>query len=536
MTGFSVVSETVLWLSEISWGIRIVCRTPPLTRGRVGWCHVHVNYADLLLMVMPEVILTGAALVALLVDLLRLRQAPSRTRRSVAAAWLAIGCVAALFWIGSGRGEALAGDGQVALDPLTQLVKQGILLLTLFTAVISIESQFTEHVGEFYLLLALATVGMMFLVSAQDLLMIFVSLELLSLCLYAMVAFNKQSLESAESALKYFLFGSMSAAVMLFGLSLIYGLSGALKLVQIAEKLRGPALDPLLVVAIVMVITGLGFKIAAVPFHLWAPDTYQGAPTPVAAFIASGSKVASFYILAKLMMLGLANAPGSAAWRQFAQGWFPIIAVVAVLSMILGNLAAIAQTSVRRLLAYSAIAHAGYALLALLANREQGIASLLFYVFSYALTALGAFAVVAVVQERSGAENLSAFAGLGRRAPLLSFCMLVFMLSLAGIPPLAGFFGKFYVFASTVAGEPKNLGLLWLVIVAIAMSAVSLYYYLQVLKQIYVVPASEGAAAIPASALTKAAIALLALAVVLLGCLPGRLLASITGVIKSAGF
>jgi NADH-quinone oxidoreductase subunit N len=291
----------------------------------------------------------------------------------------------------------------------------------------------------------------------------------------------------------------------------------------------------LLGLALVMVLAGLGFKVAAVPFHLWAPDTYQGAPTPTAAFIASGSKVASFFVLAKVMRLGFPEAQGSAVWRGFAQGWLPLLAGVAVLSMLLGNLAAIAQTSVRRLLAYSAIAHAGYALLALLAGREEGTAALLFYVFTYALTALGAFAVVALVQAAGGGEQLTAFAGLRRRSPLLAFCMLIFLLSLAGIPPLAGFFGKFYVFTSATAAEARNLGLLWLVILGLALSAVSLYYYLQVLKQIYVADAPADAPPLPVSPLSQAVIGSLALAVVGLGCLPEALLGNILSVMEAAG-
>jgi NADH-quinone oxidoreductase subunit N len=357
---------------------------------------------------------------------------------------------------------------------------------------------------------------MMFLVSSENLLMIFLSLELLSLSLYVLAAFNKRNIKSAEAALKYFLVGGVSAAFILFGLSLVYGLSGQLNINNIGLK---PPLDPLLVVALVMVVIGFGFKIAAVPFHLWAPDVYQGAPTPAAAFIASGSKVASFFILAKVMMVGFGSQIGSGAWRHFLPGWIPLLAIIAAASILLGNLAAIAQTSVRRLLAYSAIAQAGYILIGLLANNQQGVASLVFYTTTYALTVLGAFGVVNIVQERAGEEKFSAFAGLSKRAPLLSFCMMIFMLSLAGIPPLAGFFGKFYLFATAVA-VGKNLGLLWLVIFALAMSAVSLYYYLQVLKQIYVAPAPADAPAIHSTFLTKLVIGALALGVLVLGCAP----------------
>ena len=377
---------------------------------------------------------------------------------------------------------------------------------------------------------------MMFMVGSENVLLIFVSLELISLSLYILAAFHKRNLRSAEAALKYFLFGGMAAAFTLFGLSLLYGLSGSIELRPIAAALTGKGLDPLLAVALVMTVIGFGFKIAAVPFHLWAPDAYQGAPTPSAAFIASGSKVASLFILAKIMMLGFAGVEGSGAWRGFVSGWVPLLAVIAAFSMLLGNLAAIAQGNVKRLLAYSAIAHAGYALLGILTDNLQGVASLVYYVVTYALTVLGAFGVVSAVEESAGEANLMDFAGLSRRAPLLSLCMMIFMLSLAGIPPLAGFFGKFYVFTAAVGSETKNLGLLWLIIFAIAMSAVSLYYYLQVLKAIYVVKAPTGAPRIRASAPFTVAVVLIALGVVVLGCAPNLLVGRLSAAIQSAGF
>jgi NADH-quinone oxidoreductase subunit N len=326
----------------------------------------------------------------------------------------------------------------------------------------------------------------------------------------------------------------MSAAFLLFGLSYIYGLTGSTNLHQIAAALAGHGLDPLLIVAMIMVIIGFGFKVAAVPFHLWAPDAYQGAPAPGAAFIASGSKVASFFIFAKIMMLAFPEAGGSGAWHNYAAGWVPMLAVVAGLSMVLGNLVAIVQSSVRRLLAYSAIAHAGYILLALLAPSSQSLAALIYYAVTYAVTTIGAFGVVAIVEGATGDDRLTSFAGLSRRAPVASFCMFIFMLSLAGIPPLAGFFGKFYLFIAAVGGAP-NLGWLWVVIFAIAMSAVSLYYYLQVLKQIYVVAAPTGRSEIKAPLSSKIVLAALALVVAALGCAPNLLLGRLLPSIRAFG-
>ncbi len=486
-----------------------------------------MSYLELLKLAAPETLVVIAALAVLGIDLTSMRGLDTRLRFIIGGMLACVGCLAAIMWMLVMPAHDNALHGMLVVDPLTQLVKICLLALTVFTVLISIESNFTTHVGEYLALILLATVGMMFLVSAEDILMIFVSLELISLSLYVLTAFNKRDIKSAEAALKYFLFGGMSAAFMLFGLSLLYGLSGSTNLGQIAIALAGKGLDPLLVVAIVMTVIGFGFKVAAVPFHLWAPDTYQGAPTPSAAFIASGSKVASFFIFAQVMRIGFeGNIPqGSAGYHAFAAGWVPVIAIVAGLSMILGNLAAIVQSSVKRLLAYSAIAHAGYMLLAVLSHDQQAVASLIYYAVTYGLTTIGAFGVVAVVESGAGDDKLTSFAGLSRRAPVVSLCMMVFMLSLAGIPPLAGFFGKFYVFAAAIKSGAPDLGLLWLVILAIAMSAVSLYYYLQVLKQVYVADRTDGtdATRIAVPWVTQITLAILALSVVLLGCFPGWL-------------
>lgn len=496
---------------------------------------MNVSYLALLKLAAPETIVVLTALAVLTTDLTALRGVTTRFRFAIGGMIACLGCAAAIAWLCALQPHGQAGGGMFVADPLTALVKVAILVLTVFTLLLSFDSKFTTHVGEYLALILLATAGMMFLVSAEDVLMVFVALELTSLSLYILTAFNKANAKSAEAALKYFLFGGMAAAFTLFGLSLIYGLTGSTNLREIATSLAGKGLDPLLAVAIVMTIVGFGFKVAAVPFHLWAPDAYEGAPTPSAAFIASGSKVASFFIFAKVMMLGFAGAEGSGAWRSFVSGWVPAIAVVAALSMVLGNLAALVQNNVKRLIAYSAIAHAGYALLGILSNSGQGVAALLYYVTTYGLTTVGAFGVVAVVERASGDSQLTSFAGLSRRAPLVSLSMMVFMLSLAGIPPLAGFFGKFYVFVAA-ATAAKGLCLLWLVVLAIAMSAVSLYYYLQVLKQICVVEPQGALPPMRTPVLAKAVLVVLALGVLLLGTLPSLLLDPISAALKDARF
>lgn len=501
-----------------------------------------MSYLELLTLALPETIVVIAALVALVADLAFMRGVETRFRFIIAGMIAGVGCAAAIVWLVVMQPHGNAMGGMLVADPLTALVKIAILILAIFTVLLSVESDFTTHVGEYLALVLFSAVGMMFLVSAEDILMIFIALELTSLSLYVLTAFNKRNVKSAEAALKYFLFGGMAAAFMLFGLSLLYGLSGATNLSQIAKGVgdkfvRPNHLDPLLIVAIVMTVIGFGFKVAAVPFHLWAPDAYEGAPTPSAAFIASGSKVASFFIAAKVMMIGFAGSEGSAAWRDYASGWMPAVAIGAALSMVLGNLVAIVQSSVRRLIAYSAIAHAGYMLLGVLAHNGQSLAALIFYAVTYGLTTIGAFGVVSVVEKATGDDKLTSFAGLSRRAPVVSFCMMIFMLSLAGIPPLAGFFGKFYVFAAVVNTDPKNLGLLWLIILALAMSAVSLYYYLQVLKRIYVAEATHGmdGAGLKVPWVTQITLVVLALAVVLLGCFPGWLVATIQHAVTAAG-
>jgi len=473
-----------------------------------------MNYRDLFILTVPEVILTVGALIILATDLSLRRTRTNRTRMMTGAILTTVTCLAAAAWIIGANISGSFYDSMLVLNSLTSIVKSMLLLMTILTALISVDTHFTDHVGEFFALLLLGTIGMLFLVSTENVLMIFISLELLSLSLYILTAFNKQNFQSAEAALKYFLIGGISAAFMLFGLSLLYGLTGEIELRKIALKIT---YDPLMLLALIMVLAGFGFKVAAVPFHLWAPDAYQGAPVASAAFIASGSKLASFFILAKVMMIGFKGS-----------GWVTAVAVLAALSIFVGNVAAIAQSSVRRLLAYSAVAQAGYMLTGLIAGNQQGFGSLIYYAATYALTALGAFAVVAIVQERAGSERFSAFAGLAKRAPTLSFCMLIFLLSLAGIPPLAGFFGKFYLFSTAVGA-----GVLWLVIFAIAMSAVSLYYYLQVLKQIYVVE-TDGPR-LTACGLGCSIAGVLAALVVVLGCAPDLLVKPLLRAIQAAG-
>lgn len=479
-----------------------------------------MNYLELLKLASPEAVVTITALAVLGAQLAW----PNKRAlcRPLAAIGLAL-AICAVVLILPAR-ETLF-YGMLVVDPLASLFKIICLALACFIVLLARPDSFTPHEGEFFALLLFATIGLMLLVGSEELLMIFLGLELLGLPLYVMTGFDKGSARSAEAGLKYFLFGSAASAFTLFGISLIYGMSGSTQLAAISQKLMGgQSVPPLLVAGVVMTLVGLAFKVAAAPFHLWAPDTYEAAPAPAAAFIASGSKVASFFVLGKILLAGfvLHDARRRAMGLNFDAEWEPLLALLAALSLVVGNVVALAQKNVRRLLAYSAVAHGGYTLLGLLATGREGFAATLFYTTTYAITLAGAFGVVALARRETGGDDISHFAGLRARSPLLAACMGIFLLSLAGLPPLAGFFGKFYLFTAAM-----NRGHLWLVVLALAGSLVSLYYYLVVLKAVFVEEASQGIPVIRLDKTRRACLALLGAAVLALGLFPNLLLEQI---------
>jgi NADH-quinone oxidoreductase subunit N len=473
---------------------------------------LEVNH--LLRLTAPAIVVTLTAFLVLVIDLSFFRRAPLARRFRATTIISCIGCLIALAVLALWPATGSLPAGMLVVNSLTQQLQIALLVLAILVLMLVSSARFTPHVGEYCALHLFATTAMMLLVSTQNLLVLFITIEFLSLSLYLLTAFDKQSRLSAEAGLKYFLFGGMSAGILLFGISLLYGLSGSLALADIAAAVSKAPNDSLLALATVMVLAGFGFKIAAAPFHMWAPEVYQGAPTSSAALIASSSKVASFFALFIVFSVGLAGG-----------GWGPLIMLIAAVSMLWGNLAAIAQTSVRRLLAYSAIGHAGYMLIALAVPNQQSMAAVVYYVITYALATVGVFAVLSALE---GVDRIEDFAGLGKRAPGVAFCLLLFLLSLAGIPPLAGFFGKFYVFASALGQR----GLIWLVLLALAMSVVSFYYYLKVLKQAYVAEPAEDAPAIDVPMGTRLALWITAGLVILLGCLPDLLLNRISAALR----
>ena len=486
-----------------------------------------MNYLELLKLASPEAVVAVTALVVLGVGLMSTRGAPLCS--GVAAAGLVFAVAAVLELPES----ATLFHGMLVITPLTSLFKIICLTLALFTVIMGNSVPSLANRGEYLALVLLATIGLMLLVGSEELLMIFIGLELTGLSLYVMTAFDKTDIRSAEAGLKYFLFGSTASAFTLFGLSFIYGTAGATGLAAIGQKLTAASVPPLLFAGIIMTLVGFAFKIAAAPFHLWAPDAYQGAPVPSAAFIASGSKVASFVVLGKIVLVGFGPVHGSAAWHAMVAGWMPVLAMLAALSILIGNLVALAQSNVRRLLAYSAVAHAGYTLLGLVAGGSEGFSATLFYTTVYAFTLVGAFGVVALVRSETGGDDLTNFSALWSRSPLLAGCMSIFMLSLAGLPPLAEFFGKFYLFSAAIRAG-GNHGLLWLVALALFGSLISLYYYLIVLKVIFVdeTPPSTPASAINVDLLQRISLAILAGVVLFFGVLPGPLLARIIAAVQ----
>lgn len=491
-----------------------------------------LDFVHFLQIAFPQALLTVAALVILAVDLI-LRDAPRRLRFATASGLGIAASVAAIVNLALTHGQTRALHTVLIEDPLIRLVQIVILVLAVLILFLSIDSDFTPHVGEYVLLILFATVGMLFLAASQDLLVLFVSLELLSLCLYILTGFDKRSSRSTEASLKYFLFGAMSAAFLLFGFSLLYGMSSSTLLPVIGKAVAATRFNPLTLLAIVMVVVGLGFKVAAAPFHFWAPDVYQGAPTPVAAFIASASKVAGFFLFFILFFVGFRGAEGSLSLHHSVSGWVPVLVLVAGFSMLLGNLVAIAQTSLRRLLAYSAVSHAGYMLLAIVAHSPTSLGALIYYVATYGLTTVGVFAILQSLEGSAPTDEIGSLAGLSRRSPLLAASLAIFLLSLAGIPPLAGFFAKFYLFTAVLAAAPGSHLALALVILAIAMSAVSLYYYLRVLKSAYLAEAAADAPPLQTPVITTLTIAAIALAVVLLGCAPNLLVRWIASAVHS---
>lgn len=428
----------------------------------------------------PEITLASTVLAVLVIDLF-LRPEKKWWSMVVGFAGTAAALGLTLTLIGETR---TSFNGSYVIDSFAVLFKVFFLAVALVVLLLSLR-HFQEgryHQGEYYFLVLSSFLGMLTISSSRDLLMLFISLELVSAPGFLLAGLKKRDPRSNEAALKFFLIGILSAALMLYGMSLIYGITGTLGLDEIAARIDGANTNVALA-GILFVVAGFGFKVSSVPFHFWAPDTYEGSPVPVAAFLSVASKAAGFAGLLQLMFI---------AFQPLASFWTPIFAVFAIATMGIGNLVALQQRQVVRLLAYSSIAQSGYILLpfALVgtssAVNQEAFAAATLYILIYAVMNLGAFAVVTAIARESPGAMISDFAGLGRRAPIVAISMMLFLLSLAGIPPLAGFWGKFFIFDAAISGDGA-----WLAGVMVVNSVISVYYYVGIVRQMFFVDAAE---------------------------------------------
>ena len=437
----------------------------------------------------PELLLVIFAIAVILVDL------GVKNRESSTVAYLSlvgVGCVFAAVLLTHGQlGEKASVSlflGMIRLDPFSTFFKILLLLATAATILFSLRSEELDArlKGEYYALLLAITLGMFLMASSTNLLMIFISLETVSLTSYILAGFLTHNPRSSEAAFKYITYGAVASGTMLFGLSLLFGMTGTGDLGQIStrltELLASGEIYPLTVlIAIIFVLAGVGYKIASVPFHMWSPDVYEGAPIPITAFLSVASKSAGFALFIRFFYSGF----GSSEVMQSVD-WTLMLAIVSALTMTVGNLAALPQQNVKRLLAYSSIAHGGYLLMGGVLLTSEGIGAILFYLVVYLFMNLGAFYVVVLIANEEGSEMIDGYRGLASRAPLVAGAMAIFLFSLTGIPPFAGFFGKWLLFAAVL-----EQGYYWLAFVGLLNSVVSLYYYARIVKAMYLESADE---------------------------------------------
>lgn len=437
-------------------------------------------------LVLPEMLLALTGILVMIYDSIR----PGRRRvtGTMSMAGLILSAVA-LFWIWSTPDQQLtAFGGMIVADSLRMSFTAVFLLVTALTILVSTVWVEREDVpaGEYHTLLLFATVGMMFMASGNDLVIIFLGLETLSIATYVMAGLRRRDLRSNESAMKYFILGSYASGFLLYGMALVYGATGTTNVTQIALNTETAQFPALLLVGAAMLVIGFGFKVATVPFHIWTPDVYEGAPTPVTGFMAAGPKAAGFASFLRVFVLGFPLVVGVQASEFLHDSWITALTVMAILTMTVGNIAAIVQNNVKRMLAYSSIAHAGYAMVGFVgagvaktaSGRDDAIAAVAFYMLTYAVTNLGAFAIVTLVARKNDRRTeFEDYNGIGFRSPVLAFSLSLFMLSLLGLPLTAGFIGKVLVFRPAL--EAGTSLMVILVVIAVINTAISAYYYLR---------------------------------------------------------
>ncbi len=462
--------------------------------------------------ILPEIFLSVLAMALLLINVF----IPGG-QKSYLAYVSFIGVIVTAVLVGAGWGSHIESfSGSVVLDNFATFFKMTFLVAAGLTVLISdsyMEREGCNH-GELYPLILFTVVGMMLMASGTDLMTIFLGLEVMSISLYVLAGFNRANKKSNEAGLKYFLLGSFSTGFMLYGMALIYGATGTTRLYKIAAivgQMTLPSANILLVAGLLLMMTGFAFKIAAAPFHMWTPDVYEGAPTPMTAFMSAGPKAAGFAALLRIFLVALPTL--QAEWSQ-------VLWVMAVLTMTVGNITALRQDNIKRVLAYSSIAHAGYALVGFTAGNGTGTAGILFYMLSYAFMNIGAFAIVILVSKKGETNgNVSDFAGLGFKRPLLALVMTLFLFSLAGVPPAAGFIGKFYLFSGAI-----QKGYIWLAVIGVLNSAASVYYYLRIMVYMYFKESTEDFAWIKVTAPVALALIIAAAGTLIPGIVPSIIL------------
>jgi len=420
--------------------------------------------------ILPEILILALGLLILIFEPFW-KEDQRRNAGWLTAGGLLVTMIVSLLFGRPGEPTATLG-GMIRFDWLGFFLKMLFMFAGAATALLLMDHEKAGKRGEAYLLLLASLLGMNLMAVSSDLVMLYLAIETASIPLYILSGFLLNDERSTEAGFKYLLFGTVASTVMLYGFSLVYGFSGTTDLAEIAAIFTSSNLSPLLGFGVlVLILVGLGFKVSAVPFHFWAPDVYQGAPTPVAGYLSTASKAAGFAVVLRLFFI---------AFPDFSEVWMPILALLAAISMTVGNLLALPQTNIKRLLAFSSISHAGYALIGVVAFSELGATSVVFYLAAYIATNLLAFGIVMAFSRITGLEEIADYAGLSRRNPLLALMMLAAFLSLAGMPPFGGFVAKVFVFA---AGVEANF--VWLVIVGILNSIIGVYYYLNVLKYVY---------------------------------------------------
>jgi len=432
-----------------------------------------IPFSESVSLILPEITLAAGAMALLMFGVFR----GNNALRSVAWASVALLAFTGFLVIGPQVDRSLAFDGGFVVDEFSQFVKILILLGSAFSIIMSLEYLKSEKLErfEYPILVVLATLGMCMMVSANDLITLYVGLELQSLSLYVLAAFNRDSLRSTEAGLKYFVLGALSSGLLLYGASLIYGFTGTTNFDALRMAIVPGEWNLGLIFGVVFLTAGLAFKVSAVPFHMWTPDVYEGAPTPITALFAAAPKIAAMALMVRVLMWPFSSEAG------IAPEWQQIIIAISILSMVVGAFAAIGQTNIKRLMAYSSIGHMGFVLMGLSAGNEQGVQGVLIYMTIYLFMTLGVFACILSMRRKQGAvEEIEELAGLSRNQPVVAAALAILMFSLAGIPPLAGFFAKFYVIIAALSAE-----LYLLAIVGVLSSVVGAYYYLRIVKIMY---------------------------------------------------